>query len=46
VSTLRRRESLIWRACGVSFALLLITFLVFRADPSGVWAFLVDLARY
>ena len=46
VSALRRRESLIWRACGVSFALLLITFLVFRADSNGVWAFLVDLARY
>jgi hypothetical protein len=46
LSALRRRESLIWRSCGVSFALLLITFLVFRADPDGVWAFLVDLARY
>jgi hypothetical protein len=43
---LRRRESLIWRSCGVNFALLLITFLVFRADPNGVCAFLVDLARY
>jgi hypothetical protein len=46
LSALRRREGLIWRACGVSFALLLITFLVFRADPNGVWSFLVDLARY
>jgi hypothetical protein len=46
LSALRRRESIIWRACGVSFALLLITFLVFRADPNGLWAFLVDLARY
>src|SRR5450755_3668830 len=26
LSALRRRESLIWRSCGVSFALLLITF--------------------
>src|SRR5476651_2169645 len=34
LNALRRRESLIWRACGVSFVLLLITFLVFRADPA------------
>ena len=34
LSALRRREGLIWRACGVSFALLVITFLVFRADPT------------
>jgi hypothetical protein len=45
LKTLRRRESLIWRACGVSFALLLITFLVFRGDPYHVWNFLSDLAR-
>jgi hypothetical protein len=43
---LRRRESLIWRGSGVSFVLLLITFLVFRADPNNVWNFLIDLARY
>jgi hypothetical protein len=46
LSTLQRRESLIWWACGVSFVLLLITFLAFRADPNRVWDFLVDLARY
>ena len=46
LNALRRRESLIWRACGVSFALLLITFLVFRTDPSHVWDFLVDLGHY
>jgi hypothetical protein len=43
---LRRRESLIWRGSGVSFALLLITFLVFRTDPNNVWNFLIELARY
>jgi len=43
---LRRRESLIWWGSGVSFVLLLITFLVFRADPNHVWDFLIDLARY
>jgi hypothetical protein len=46
LDTLRRRESLIWRACGVSFALLLVSFAVFRADPSHVWDFLIDLGRY
>jgi hypothetical protein len=46
LNALRRRESLIWRACGVSFTLLLITFLVFRADPNHVWDFLIDLAHY
>lgn len=46
LSALRRRESLIWRASGVSFALLILTFLVFRTDPNGVWAFLVDLSRH
>jgi len=43
---LQRRESLIWRACGVSFVVLVITFLVFRADSQHVWDFLVDLSRY
>jgi hypothetical protein len=46
LDALWRRLRLIRRMCGVSFLLLLITFLVFRADPNGVWAFLVDLARY
>jgi hypothetical protein len=46
LSALRRRESLTWWACGVSFALLLLTFVVFRTDPNGVWAFLVDLASH
>jgi hypothetical protein len=46
LSALRRRESSIWRACAVSFALLSITFLVFRADPNRVWDFLVDFAHY
>lgn len=46
LNKLRRRENLLWRACGVSFALLLLTFLFFRTDPNGVWAFLVDLAHY
>jgi hypothetical protein len=46
LNALRRRESSIWWACGVSFALLLISFAVFRVDPSHVWDFLVDLGRY
>jgi hypothetical protein len=46
LNSLRRRESLIWRACGASFALLLISFMVFRTDPNHVWDFLVDLAHY
>jgi hypothetical protein len=46
LNALLRLKGLIWRACGVSFALLLITFLVFRAEPDHVWDFLVDLARY
>ena len=46
LNALRRRESLIWRACGASFALLLISFMAFRTDADHVWDFLVDLARY
>jgi hypothetical protein len=46
LDVLWRRVRLIRWTCGVSFALLLITFVVFRADPNGVWAFLTDLARY
>ncbi len=46
LDALWRRVRLIRWVCGVSFALLLITFLLFRADPNGVWAFLVDLSRY
>jgi hypothetical protein len=44
LNALRQYENLIWRACGVSFATLLGTFLLFRADPSHVWDFLLDLA--
>jgi hypothetical protein len=46
LDALRRRESLIWRACGVTFALLLVSFAVFRADPGHVWEFLTDLGHY
>jgi len=46
LNALHRREGLIWRACGVSFALLILTLLLFRADPDGLWPFLVDLARH
>jgi hypothetical protein len=46
LDALWRRVRLIRWACGLSFALLLITLLVYRADPNGAWAFLVDLARY
>jgi hypothetical protein len=42
----RRRVRLLRWISGVGFALLLITLLVFRADPSSLWDFLVDLARY
>jgi len=34
------------RFSGACLALLLLSFVVFRSDPGGVWAFLVDLARY
>jgi|HubBroStandDraft_1064217.scaffolds.fasta_scaffold75074_3 hypothetical protein len=44
LNALRRREKVIWRACGVSFAFLLATFLVFRSDANHVWDFLIDLA--
>jgi len=46
LDALWRRVRLIRWACGVSFGLMLITFLAFRADPNGVWAFVVDLAQY
>jgi len=46
LNALLRLKSFIWRACGVSFALLLSTFLVFRADSAHVWDFLVDLAQH
>jgi hypothetical protein len=46
LNALLRLKSLIWRTCGVSFALLLSTFLVFRADPAHVWDFLRDLSHY
>jgi hypothetical protein len=46
LNALLRLKSLIWRVCGVCFALLLSTFLVFRADSAHVWDFLVDLAQY
>jgi hypothetical protein len=41
----RKRVRLLRWISGVGFALLLITLLVFRADPSSLWDFLVDLAR-
>jgi hypothetical protein len=46
LDALWRRLRLTRWVCGVSFLLLLFTFLVSRADPNGVWAFLVDLGRY
>ena len=46
LNALWRRVRLIGWMCCVSLALLLITFVVFRADPDRVWDFLVDLARY
>jgi len=46
LNALLRLKSFIWRTCGVSFALLLCTFLVFRADPAHVWDFLRDLSHY
>jgi hypothetical protein len=46
LNSLLRLKSFIWRVCGVSFALLLATFLVFQADSAHVWDFLVDLAHY
>jgi hypothetical protein len=46
LNTLLRLKSFIWPVCGVSFALLLSTFLIFRADSAHVWDFLVDLAHY
>ena len=46
LNALWRRVRLIGWMCCVSLALLLITFVVFRADPDHVWDFLVDLARY
>jgi hypothetical protein len=44
LNALRRREKLTWRACGLSFAFLLATFLVFRSDANHVWDFLIELA--
>jgi hypothetical protein len=41
-----RRVRFLRRMSGVGFALLLITLLVFWADPTSLWDFLVDLARY
>ena len=46
LNALLRLKSFTWRTCGVSFMLLLATFLVFRADPAHVWDFLKDLSRY
>jgi hypothetical protein len=46
LNSLLRLKSFIWRVCGVSFALLLATFLVFQADSAHVWDFLVDIAHY
>jgi hypothetical protein len=46
LNVLLRIETSILRASAASLALLLITFLVFRADPAHIWDFLVDLSRY
>jgi hypothetical protein len=46
LDALLRLKRFIWRASGVSFALLLLTFLVFRSDSARVWDFLIDLAHY
>ena len=46
LNALWRCVRLIRWVCGVSFALLLITFLVFRSDSNHLWDFLVDLGRY
>ncbi|MGA8706676.1 MAG: hypothetical protein WB646_06760 [Steroidobacteraceae bacterium] len=46
LNALVRLKGYIWLLCGVSLALLLSTFLIFRADPAHVWGFLVDLSRY
>jgi hypothetical protein len=46
LNALLRLESSLSRACGLSFALLLITFLVFQADAAHIWDFLVDLGHY
>jgi hypothetical protein len=46
LNALLRLKSFVWRTCGVSFVLLLTTFLVFRADPAHVWDFLIDLSHY
>jgi len=44
--TLRRRGNVLAWMCGASLALLLITFVVFRADPAHVGDFMLDLSRY
>jgi|HubBroStandDraft_1064217.scaffolds.fasta_scaffold18107_3 hypothetical protein len=45
LDALWHRVRLIRRMSGVGFALLLLTFLVFRADPAHIWDFLRELAR-
>ncbi|SPE34819.1 hypothetical protein SBBP1_740001 [Burkholderiales bacterium] len=45
LDALWRNLKLMQRLLLVSFSLLLITFLVFRADPAGVGAFLLDFFR-
>ena len=46
LNALLRLKSSIWRTCGVSFVLLLTSFMVFRTDPAHVWDFLKDLSHY
>jgi hypothetical protein len=46
LNALWRRVRFIRWVSGVSFALLLITFLVFRAVPDFLWDLLVNFGRY
>jgi hypothetical protein len=46
LQALRRRGNVLAWMCGASLALLLITFVVFRADPGNVGDFMLDLSRY
>jgi hypothetical protein len=46
LNALLRLKSFIWRVCGLSFALLVCTFLAFRTDSAHVWDFLVELGNY
>jgi hypothetical protein len=46
LKALLRLNGVTLRACGLSLAFLIITFLAFRADPGHVWNFLLDLAHY